>query len=58
MSTIELQKIEIHPFQTTSTHETCLLEIAGRFFEIGKDTENYWSILKIMDVKMKILKHM
>ena len=38
MSTIELQKIEIHPFQTTSTHETCLLEIAGRFFEIGKDT--------------------
>lgn len=35
---MDLQRIEIRPFQTTSIHETYLLEISGRFFEIGKDT--------------------
>lgn len=46
MSTIELQNIEIHPFQTTSNHETCLLEIAGRFFEVGKDAAELLVYLK------------
>lgn len=41
MSMIALPKIEIHPFQTTSVYETYLLEISGRFFEIGKNTKSY-----------------
>ncbi len=34
---INLQQITIQPFPTSSTHETCLMEVSGRFFEIGKD---------------------
>lgn len=34
---INLQQITIRPFPTSSTHETCLMEVSGRFFEIGKD---------------------
>lgn len=43
---IDLQKIEIHPFQTTSVHETYLLEMSGRFFEIGKDTAELLTYFK------------
>lgn len=34
---INLQQITVRPFPTSSTHETCLMEVSGRFFEIGKD---------------------
>lgn len=43
---MDLQKIEIRPFQTTSVHETYLLEISGRFFEIGKDTAELLTYFK------------
>lgn len=46
MSMIDLLQIEIHPFQTTSVHETYLLEISGRFFEIGKDTAELLTYFK------------
>lgn len=35
---MNLQQLTIHPFPTSSRHDTCLLETEGRFFEIGKDT--------------------
>lgn len=38
MNTLNLQQITIQSFPTTSAHETYLMEVAGRFFEIGKDT--------------------
>ena len=34
---MNLQEIEIRPFSTSSLHETFLMEVSGRFFEIGKD---------------------
>lgn len=37
MKAMDLQQITIQPFPTSSTHETCLMEVSGRFFEIGKD---------------------
>ncbi len=43
---MDLQRIEIRPFQTTSIHETYLLEISGRFFEIGKDTAELLTYFK------------
>lgn len=43
---MDLQKIEIRPFQTTSVHETYLLEISGRYFEIGKDTAELLTYFK------------
>lgn len=43
---MDLQKIEIRPFQTASIHETYLLEISGRFFEIGKDTAELLTYFK------------
>ena len=40
---MNLQEIEIRPFSTSSLHETFLMEVSGRFFEIGKDCLLYTS---------------
>lgn len=43
---MNLQQIAIYPFPSSSKHDTQLLEIDGRFFEIGKDTAELLEHLK------------
>ena len=43
---MNLQEIEIRPFSTSSLHETFLMEVSGRFFEIGKDVAELLTYFK------------
>lgn len=43
---MNLQEIEIRPFSTSSLHETFLMEVSGRFFEIGKDVAELLAYVK------------
>lgn len=43
---MNLQEISIQAFHSGSKHETFLLETAGRFFEIGKDTAELLTYLQ------------